>query len=280
MKITIPIGSIMWAKTPNTENYMPYRMRTLIQLWRVVNGQKTELLTARFSANGGVHGDNNHPTGSHMDLPLGRYCYVVYNISENQVPILQVIFRGDSTNTGSVWGCAKDINGYACCNKVESGEKKEIYFDVENFEGSQYYHLDCNAWFVNDGIEQNFSSRAIDTITDYGINPLRIGRPLNTETDGSSQKLNYIVVSNFLKAKSFELPNIKYFEGTNVLNPFYEPDDDVNTQNPIYNGTGTTPNPTNPTTQTRKRNRIIIGSLALLTLLAFGKNENTDRDNN
>lgn len=279
MKVTIPIGSIMWAKTPNTENYMPYRMRTLIQLWKVENGQKTQLLTARFSANGGVHGDNNHPLGSHLDLPLGRYCYVVYNLSENQVPILQVIFRGDSTNTGSVWGCAKDINGYACCNKVESGEKKEIYFDVENFEGSQYYHLDCNAWFVNDGIEQNFSSRAIDTITDYGLNPLRIGRPILTESNGNVTKENFIAFTNYIRGSSIELPNTQYFEGTTVLNPFYEPDNNVNTQNPIYNGTGTTPPPKPPTT-TSNRNKILIGSLALLTLLSFRKNANNNGDYN
>lgn len=272
MNLHVPTGSIMWAKTPNTENYMPYRMRTLIQLWRVVNGQKTELLTVRFSADGGVHGANNHPTGSGMDVPLGRYCFVIYNLSENQVPINQIILRGDSTDTGTIWGCAKDINGNACYNKVESGEKGEIYFDVESFEGSQYYHLDCNAWFVTGGLEQRFTSVATDTLTDYGINPLRI------TLDGGVTYFYNTVRQN---PNIIYLPNAQYFEGSTILNPFYvaiTPQTQSGTASGVININGVVNPPTPP--PTKSRNKIIFGSIALLTLLSAFRNAKTNRDTN
>lgn len=272
MKITIPIGSIMWAKTPNTENIMPYRMRTLIQFWRVVNGQKTELLTVRYSANGGVHGDNNHPLGSHLDLPLGTYCFVIYNLSENQVPINQIILRGDSADTGTIWGCAKDINGNACYNKVESGEKGEIYFNVESFEGSQYYHCDCNAWFVTGGLEQRFTSTAIDTVTDYGLNPLRI-----TLQDGVTYFYNTVRQNPNI----ISLPNAQYFEGSTILNPFYIAITNATTSGTASGGitVNGVVNPTTPT-PTSSRYKLAFGSIALLTVLSLLKNANTNRNNN
>jgi hypothetical protein len=257
----------MWAKTPNTNNYMPFRMRTLIQLWKVTNGQKTELLTVRFSADGGVHGANNHPAGSAMDLALGRYCFVIYNFSENQVPINQIIIRGDSTNTNSLWGLAKDINGNACYNKVESGEKGEIFFEVENFTGSQYYHLDSNAWFVAPGLEQNFTSTATDTVTDYGINPLRI-----TLQDGVTYFYNYVRQN----PNVIYLGNSQYFEGSTILNPFYIAITTATTSGTASGGVNVN-GEINPTTESpKKRNLLIYGSLALLAILTIKRNENSN----
>jgi len=265
MNIHVPTGSIMWAKTPNTDNYMPFRMRTLIQLWKVTNGQKTELLTVRFSQNGGVHGANNHPAGSAMDLPVGRYCFVIYNLSENQVPINQIIIRGDSTNTNSIWGLAKDINGNACYNKVESGEKGEIFFDVENFTGSQYYHLDSNAWFVAPGIEQNFTSTATDTVTDYGLNPLRI-----TLQDGVTYFYNYVRQNPNI----IFLANSQYFEGSTILNPFYIAITTATTSG-TASGVINVNGEINPTTESPKKNNILIyGSLVLLAILTVKRNAN------
>jgi hypothetical protein len=265
MNIHIPVGSIMWAKTPGTDNYMPYRMRTLIQFWKVVNGQKTELLTARYSGDGGVFGANNHPSGSALDVPLGQYCYVVYNISENQVPINMLILRGDSANTNSIWGCASDINGSACYQKVEAGEKKEIYFNVENYEGSLYYHLDCNAWFVT--AEQNFSSTAIDTVTNYGLNPLRI-----TLQEGVTYFYNTIRENPYI----IYLANSEYFEGTTTLNPFYVAITPATTSGTasgtVINGTIQTPQKT-PTNK-----NLIIGAIALFGFFIIKKRK--DGDNN
>lgn len=272
MNIHVPTGSIMWAKTPNTENYMPYRMRTLIQLWRVVNGSKTELLVSRFSADGGVHGANNHPSGSAVDLPLGRYCYVVYNLSENQVPINQTIHRGDSTNTNSIWGCARDINGNACYNKVEAGEKGEIYFDVETFEGSQYYHLNCNAWFVATGFEQNFTSTPVDTTIDYGANPLRI-----TLQEGVIYFYNTIRQN----ANIIYLPNAQYFEGTTTPNPWYiaiTPATTSGTASGTVIQNGVTENPKPQPSTVSARTKIIIGSVAFVTLFGLYKNGTNNRN--
>jgi len=271
MNIHVPTGSIMWGNTPGTNTNMPWRMRTLIQLWRVTNGQKTELLTVRFSANGGVHGANNHPLGSAMDLPIGRYCFVIYNLSENQVPINQLIFRGDSKNTSTIWGTAKDINGYACYNKVEAGEKGEIIFDVENYDNNGYYHLDCNAWFVSPGLEQSFTSTATDTITDYGINPLRI-----TLQDGVIYFYNYIRQN----PNVIYLGNSQYFEGSTILNPFYIA---ITTATTSGTASGTASvginvnGVINPTTESpKKRNFLLYGSIALLAILTIKRNENSN----
>lgn len=280
MRLNIPTKSIMWGTDPATGQSMSHRMRTLIQVFRVVNGQKTELMIAHYSANGGVHGDNNHPVGSEINFVSGRFCYVVYNLSTNQVPINMTVFRGDSTNTNSIWGTARDISGNACYQKVEAGEKKEIYFDVEQYDEDGYYHLNCNAWFVTGGFEQSFTPNPIDTVTDYGLNPLRISRPITTDSSGNVIKENYISVRNYITGNGFELPNTQYFEGTTSINPFFEPDNNVATQSP-YNYTPPLNNPQpntqpKPLTEIKSRTTWIISAVALFTIIARRRNE----DNN
>lgn len=288
MRLNIPTKSIMWGTDPATGQSMTHRMRTLIQVFRVVDGQKTELMIAHYSANGGVHGDNNHPVGSEINFVSGRFCYVVYNLSTNQVPINMTVFRGDSTNTNSIWGTARDISGNACYQKVEAGEKKEIYFDVENYDDDGYYHLNCNAWFVTGGFEQSFTPNPIDRNIDYGLNPLRIVRAKDIYNFPENPDLTDVLVfSNFIRDSVLFLPNTRYFEGSNILNPFFVGSENGNTlpvDSGYYPENFPTPPPNNPQPNTqpkplseiKSRTTWIISAVALFTIIARRRNENTN----
>lgn len=172
MTLYSPTKSITLCKLPASESYMPARAAMLLEVW---NETTNTLLLRRWDKDGGGLGENNHPTGSEISIPVGvTIKVVVYNLSLNKLPMQVVIYNSDiypnvytpvTFPTGIVDGSGSLSGGSTRLYKqIIGGESTVMKFTSTS---KSWWKINLNCMFYSSGTLVNDNP---NNGTDYGAN--------------------------------------------------------------------------------------------------------------
>jgi hypothetical protein len=179
MNVQIPVSSLTWCKNINSETYMSARAGMLLELW---NEDNNTLIERRWNRNGGVFGDDNHPTGSDKTVTDGTILrLVVYNLSRNKLPMQVIVFNSDTstppndTNKPSTFpkgmvngnGAVSGPSAIPLHKAIVGGEKVEMRF-VLSATTHNWWKINCNCTFLSgDGFTATNPNNGINYGADF-----------------------------------------------------------------------------------------------------------------
>lgn len=141
MRLDLPTHTI------NYTNGVNYKIPIYWELWR--NGQMVKNV---FGINGGMYNDiahenyNNHPDGSSIEAEIGFtnvYTFKFWHLGTINLPIMLIMFAGNSTNTNTRSGMYDGDKAFA----VQMGEYKQFDFILVN-NPLNWVKINCNAGFI------------------------------------------------------------------------------------------------------------------------------------
>lgn len=178
MNVQIPVSSLTWCKNINSETYMSARAGMLLEFW---NEDNNTLIERRWNKNGGVFGDDNHPTGSDKTVADGTLVrLVVYNLSLNKLPMQVSVYNSDTstapndTNKPSTFpkgmvngnGAVSGASAIPLHKTIIGGEKVEMRF-ILSATTHNWWKINCNCIFL---VGDSFTATNPNNGIDYGAN--------------------------------------------------------------------------------------------------------------
>lgn len=145
-------------------------------LMEIYNETTSTLIERRWDKNGGVFGENNHPTGSDKTIATNDIITLtIYNLGLNKLPMQVIVINSDTSDTndystfptgivngiGSVSGGSTKLH-----KKIIGGEKVVMRFQATANTYS-WWKINCNCVFESG---TTFTSTNPDDGIDYGAN--------------------------------------------------------------------------------------------------------------